>query len=355
MKKEILKKSSCIVATIIFSIALTGCFGGKKSEKEKEKPQVDIEKPKEEGIFKEIDALSSWVTYWDLKVDEEINLLGQRLKELSYFAVYYDENQELVLPKDLVDFYSDAPYKDKRVNYITIVNDEVNSDGTSKVKDKELLHSLLMEENIRSTHIEEIINLALDNDFQGIEMDYENLKKDEELWDNYLLFIEELYKEAKEKNLKVKVVLEPSAPIEDLDFPEGPTYVMMCYNLHGGFSEPGPKATPDFIKELILKMEKVPGEKSFAIATGGFDWGDNGKVLSLTEKGAKELIKTYGVSVTRDEESKCNVFNYEDQEGVSHEVWYADLETLNEWMKVIKENSGKVSIWRLGHNSFKFD
>lgn len=353
MKKESYKRIGIIGAMIVFSLALTGCFGGKKAEEGKEKPILGVEKPMEEGLFKEIDNLSSWVTYWDLKVDKEISFLGQSLKELSYFGAYYNESQELVLPKELIDFYRESNHKATIVNYITIVNDVVNSDGSSKAKDKDLLYSILMGEEARNNQIEKIINLALDNGFQGIELDYENLKQDEELWDNYLLFIRELYKVAEEKALKVKIVLEPSAPVEELEFPEGPTYVMMCYNLHGGFSEPGPKATPNFIKELILKMEKLTGKKSFAIATGGFDWGDNGKITSITEIDAEKLIEDYGIKVTRDNNSGCKVFKYTDEEGINHEVWYADAETLFTWMQIIKENSQDISLWRLGHNSFK--
>lgn len=57
----------------------------------------------------------------------------------------------------------------------------------------------------------------------------------------------------------------------------------MCYNLHGNVSEPGGKATPEFIKNSIEEMSKVPENKDFAIATGGFDWQTNGKTTAVTE------------------------------------------------------------------------
>ncbi len=47
------------------------------------------------------------------------------------------------------------------------------------------------------------------------------------------------------------------------------------------------------------------------------------------------------------------MFKYTDEDGIEHEVWYADKNTLNSWMQVIKEKGYGISLWRLGGNVFE--
>lgn len=301
----------------------------------------------------DINNLSAWVVYWDLNCDKEIKNLDKKLKNISYFAVNFNSNNELIMPEKLINYYNET--KSSNYNkYITIVNDKINSDGSSLLKDTNLLKALLSNSDLRSKHIEEIINLAGKYNFDGIEIDYEQIKNDMKLWDDYILFINELYQRAEKEGLKLRVLLEPSIPFDKLSFDEGPTYVMMCYNLHGGFSKPGEKANPKFIMDLIEKMRKVPGKKDFAIATGGFNWASNGKTTSVSEIEANCILKEYGAKVKRDNESQCLFFNYKDEENIEHEIWYADSITLKSWMKVIMEKGYDISIWRLGGNLLSY-
>ncbi len=240
-----------------------------------------ISQEKNNDIFPDIDNLTSWIVYWDLNVDNEINILNKKLSSISYisyFAVNFNQNNDLIVPEKL-EIYYDKTKSYNYEKYITIVNDIVNDDGTSLLKDKEILNILLSDELSRENQINDIIDL---------------------------------------------VVLEVNTPIDKLNFTEGPTYVMMCYNLHGSFSEAGEKSNQDFIKELMDKMKEVPGEKSFAIPTGGFDWPDNGSTKSVSEAEAKQILIENKIEAKRDDKSQYLYFNYTDKENIKHEVWYAD-------------------------------
>lgn len=304
-------------------------------------------------IFEEnINNLSAWVVYWDLNYDKEIRTLDKELKNICYFAVNFNSNNELVIPEKLISCYNQTKGYDYN-KYITIVNDKINSDGSSSLKDINLLKALLNNPHSRSNHIEDIISLAVKYNFDGIEIDYEQIKNDMKLWDDYILFINELYQKSEKKGLKLRALLEPNTPFDKLSFDEGPTYVVMCYNLHGGFSEPGEKANPKFIRSLMDKTSKIPGKKDFAIATGGFNWASNGKTTTVSESEANRILKEYRAKVERDDGSQCLFFNYKDEDNIEHEVWYADKITLKSWMKVIRETGHGISIWRLGGNLFE--
>jgi spore germination protein len=353
MNKKVKNTWIFIIVTLIVSMFLQGCSRENNlSENNKEENEQIVDNDNKETFDVNIDNLSAWVAYWDLDVQGELMSLDKQLKEISYFAAYFDLNNELTMPKQLINYYDKTRHEDY-IKYLTIVNDKINSDGSSSLKNTDLLKSLLADSNLRSKHVKEIIDLTSQYGFNGIEIDYEQIKGDMELWNNYLLFIKELYNECDKIGLKLRVILEPNTPFDNLEFVEGPTYVMMCYNLHGGFSKPGEKANPKFIKELMDKMKSVPGDKKFAIATGGFNWASDGKVTSLSEVEAQGLVKEYVVKEERDTESQGLVFKYTDRNSIEHEVWYADKNTLNSWMKVIEEEGYGISIWRLGGNVFQ--
>ncbi|MDW8800482.1 glycosyl hydrolase family 18 protein [Clostridium sp. A1-XYC3] len=313
--------------------------------------ESNLERSEKKSFGEDIKNLSAWVVYWDLNSDKEIKALDKRLKNISYFAANFDSNNKLAMPEDLTNYYNKTK-NDKYNKYITIVNDKVKIDGSYSLKDTSLLKALLDTPDSRSSHIEGIINLAVKHGFDGIEIDYEQIKKDMGLWNNYISFINELYEKAQNRGLKVRVVLEPNTPFDKLTFTEGPTYVLMCYNLHGGFNEPGEKANAEFIENSIESMSKVPGKKEFAIATGGFNWAANGKTTSVTEAQAVSLLKQYKATAQRHKESQSLFFTYTDENNMKHEVWYGDKVTLDSWMKVITEKGYDVSIWRLGGNLF---
>ncbi|TGY42413.1 glycosyl hydrolase [Clostridium sartagoforme] len=298
--------------------------------------------------------ISTWVTYWDLPSKTFFENMPGDLKNVSYFAANFNENNELVVLDKLKDFYNNTKNSNYK-KYLTTVNDVIKSDGSSIQKDTEVLKMLLYDKSSRENHINEIVNLAIEYGFDGIEIDYERLKKDMILWENFITFINELYSKASEKELDLRVVLEPNIPFENLNFEKGPTYVMMCYNLHGGFSGPGEKSNAEFITSLIEEMNKYEVKKDFALATGGFDWAEgegssangNEKVVSVTEKEAKSLIREYNAEALRDEESKYLYFKYTDKDNINHEVWYADNETLNYLASFILKECYDVSLWRV--------
>lgn len=348
-----------IVSLILISIILMIVINKNKVIKEVNSSKYEIINGeeqndltyKEEALFKNIDYLSSWIVYWDLNVNNEIERLNNKLDSLSYFAANFNEENKLEVPEELLKYYNDTKeYSFKK--YITIVNDVIYDNGKSSLKDKEVLREVLNNDISRSKHINEIINLAKEYNFDGIEIDYEQIKDDLDLWEKFFLFIEELQEYAKINNLDLKVVLEPNIPIDKLEVVEGPTYVIMCYNLHGSFSKPGEKANIEFIEDILGKMDVIKAKKIFAIATGGFDWDENGTTKSVSEEQANEILSEYNIKAKRDDNSKYLYFNYVDKEDIKHEVWYADGYTLEYLFKPIIEEGFDISLWRLGGNLF---
>lgn len=312
---------------------------------------IDEEKIEEQSILisqKQEKRVSKWLTYWDL--ENGISTLKQNNTDISFFAAYFTETGEVFIPDNLANSIG-ILMKEKEERgvkyYLTVVNDQVSQDGLANLKSIELISNLIGEASNRKKHIKQLLELVEENDLDGIEIDYEGLTKAPELTGSYLTFISELYEEASRREIIVRVVIEYSMlKDEQYQFIEGPDYIIMCYNLFGPSSEPGPKADYEFLMNIVELMKRIPGEPIYALANGGFEWGK--EVRSLTTKEAKNLAKEKKVVENRQQESDCMYYSYKDEKNKERYVWYSDEETIVKWIEFIKEQGdGNIAIWRL--------
>lgn len=301
--------------------------------------------------------ISAWIAYWDTdNTIDELLEISEKVDSIQNFAAYFNKDNLIFVPDGSKQILNEVKQisKENHVKlYLSIVNDRINNDGSSTLKDSKLLMDLLATEESRTTHIDNILKLAIDGEYDGIEIDYEKI--DKETLDEFILFCGNLYERLNEKGIELRIVLEPKEIFSQLDFPKGPDYVMMVYNLYDANTEPGPKADQDLIAKVAKIMNNIQGEKWLAFATGGFDWVEGKKATGLTEIDASKLLEKYKIEPERDEKSGCVHFKYMDEKKVEHTVWYADEETFKFWVETgEKYGYYNISIWRLGGNKEKF-
>lgn len=349
------KMKNYTVGILMMAFILTGCGAqtgqAQASEDQRGETVTDISVTKEEEPAKEV-SYTLWNAYWNLEgVAAQTESLADHVKNISFFAAYYDKDDTAFIPQATIDFFeaNGADYKDRGWNrYLTVVNDKVNEDGSSSLKSPELLYRLFEQEEVYKAHADDLIMLAKDAGYDGLEIDYENIRKDNTLWEYYMNFVGYLYDRCTEEGLLLRIVIETNIEADKIPWVEGPVYSVMCYNLYGSHSGPGPKADRQFLQTVMEKMSYVPGTVDYALANGGFDWGEDDSIVSLTTKQAEMLRAEYEADQKVDE-SGAKYYNYQDENGVSHEVWYGDQETLEIWMKWLQEGGNwDYSIWRLG-------
>lgn len=340
MNKKV--KRGLVLAAALLSLTAAGlsCAG---AEPVKSGPHPDV-------------RLSAWTAYWDDEAgSRDYKDVRRHLTGLSAFAAYYGPDDTLVVPYETKSALRQAK-KDGKETYLTVVNDSLDASGKTTEKDLALVGRLVQDDEAMDAQTALLTSQAKELGADGLELDFERVFKDDKLKEKFLRFTYRLSMACNKENLKLRIVLEPSAPFE-APFAKGPEYVVMLYNLHGLHNGPGPKADGAFIKKTIGRMEKLPGKKSVAIATGGCIWQDykllglsHGRIRFLSEQEAASLAAKQKAKVTRDDESGALNFSYEEG-GHHYEVWYADAETLNAWITAIA-NLGitDVSIWRLGGN-----
>ncbi len=301
--------------------------------------------------------LSAWAASWD-KDDglKEYTQIHKHLKSLSCFMAYYDSNDKLIISDETREIAASAMKNGQEKRYLSFTNDWEDKKGKFIPKDKELLKRILKDDEHREAVVNEMIEATKELKCTGVELDYEAFFKDKELLSNYLAFTYKLTYACSKEGLDLRIVLEPGMPM-DAGLCKGPEYVVMFYNLYGKHSGPGPKADGAFIQKTLKKMEAIPGTKSAAFATGGCLWEDyssiglkEGPIRFLDEDDAVEIAKKHGITPERDDNSFALHFSYK-EDGHEYELWYADSETLNAWIKAASDGGiDKVSIWRLGGN-----
>ena len=296
--------------------------------------------------------LSAWVAYWDIKsAEQETKKLKNKLDTIVYFGAFFDSQDKLSMPAELTTKrLADLKKETNNLAYLSVINDRQTAEEKIILKDTEILKEIFSSPDRVNEHINELIAIAQQGKFDGLDIDYERIWKDEQVAAYFPTFVAKLYTATQISGLKLRIVLEPGTPFDKVKFIEGPEYVVMFYNLKGTHSGPGPKADTQFIKRIITKMQTLPGERTVALATGGCRWGSNGSKKYISELEAKALAKTMGAKIKRDKDSQCAIFNYVDR-GTNYEVWYADDQTISYWIKTAMDaGETRIAIWRLGGN-----
>jgi spore germination protein YaaH len=303
------------------------------------------------------DGYCAWIPYWDYaSAFDEVDEIAGRLSSLVGFAgIFNTADQPFLLP-DMQETQTclNILYSDDHAIYLSVVNDVELEDSVYDNKSSELLWRLLGSDSAIDAHIEDLMTLMHESGAEGLEIDYEAIQSDVNLWQRFVLFIERLYARTLSEGYPLRVVLAWDA-VKYATFPEGPQYSIMCYNLYGFHSGPGPKADKEFLNQVFSINRALPGQPAVALATGGFDWCSDGSIVALTQTAAIALRDSFSVpadSVARDTESGALFFSYADELGLTHEVWYADGETLSFWRSLAQDAGYRnFDLFRLGGNS----
>ena len=195
--RNYIKAGMCSILTSLMLLA-AGCLPAGLSADAARRPQ-----PTFNG--------NAWVTYWDF---------DRGLKEAEKFTA-----QKF------------TRYRAEIKKYLTVVNDvykDVNNPaGESIEKDTQVLFSLFETDESMRSHSQDLLAGVKKHHFDGLEIDYENIWKNPQLAKKFVRFLKVLVPAAEEAKIPLRIILEPGVPVSAYELPEGPEYVLMCYNLFG--------------------------------------------------------------------------------------------------------------------------
>jgi spore germination protein YaaH len=209
----------------------------------------------------------------------------------------------------------------------------------------------------RSRHVAELVALVEDNDFDGIDIDYESLAAEDR--DVFSLFIEELASALHARGRLLSIAVH--AKTDDAGTWGGPAaqdwarlgaavdeFKIMTYDYHWSTSEPGPIAPLAWVDEVLTYAATVvPPEKTWlGVHFYGYDWVGSVAQGLEWQQVVKRLGRT-GAEVRRDQPGEA-WFRYDDDR---HTVYFTDAQALAERLAYVFDrhpNLAGIAIWRLG-------
>jgi spore germination protein YaaH len=301
--------------------------------------------------------IGGWVTYWDL--DRGLRVLDETpgaVSEVFLFLAHLDERGNPVLAsmktgsKSVMRRLADA-----RVSvWLTVVNDRV-LEGGKILKDPDVVHEVLSSPKRRKHHRDRIAALARQLGVAGVDIDYENLvEEDRGVFEE---FVRELAGDLKSQGRGLSVTVEPksagrAARGSGTDAwsaicPHVQRLQVMLYNQHGGWSAPGPVATPEWISDNVdTALRECPVERVVPVLKVlGFDWSPKG-VKDVRPDQAETLRLTARATAERGSDH-VPFFRYSNATG-SGTVYYEDATSLVAKLDVLRARGFRqVMIWRL--------
>ncbi|WP_353854089.1 glycoside hydrolase family 18 protein [Bacillus sp. Bos-x628] len=229
----------------------------------------------------------------------------------------------------------------------------------------ELGRTLLTNQAVKTTFLNEIVRVARKYQFKEIHFDFEYLRPADK--DAYIKFLKEATSRLHREGWTISVALAPKTSSEQKGkWYEAHDYaaigqivdhvVLMTYEwgYSGGPAQAVSPIGP--VRQVIeYALTVVPANK---IVMGqnlyGYDWtlpfvpgGPFAKAVSPQQ--AIAIARDHNVSILYDETAQAPYFRYTDANNKQHEVWFEDARSIQAKFNLIKElNLNGIAYWKLG-------
>ncbi len=278
---------------------------------------------------------------------------------LTYLAPFsFQAQRDGTLKEPLLDDFPAIARANNVILMMVITNQE--NDQFSD----ELGRILLNDMDVQNNFLENIVATAQKYGFRDIHFDMEYLRPaDREAYNNFLRKARDRFRE---HGWLISTALAPKTSAEQ----EGAWYEAHDYRAHGeivdfvvimtyewGYSGGPAMAVSPIgpVRDVIeYALTEMPANK---IMMGqnlyGYDWtlpfvqGSIARAVSPQQ--AIQLAAEHNVAIQFDEEAQAPFFNYVDEQGRRHEVWFEDARSIQAKFDLIKElNLRGMSYWKLG-------
>lgn len=225
--------------------------------------------------------------------------------------------------------------------------------------DGEIAKVLLENPTNRTALINHILTAIQTYGYKGVNVDLEGVYYYDR---SYLTaFMNELYSKLNAQGLSVTMAV-PAKLSDNLtdgwsgafDFAALSNYcdqmIVMTYDEHYPGGTPGPIASIGWVENVIkYTVSVVPkGKVLLGAPAYGYDWSSNGtKAYGIAA--ANSLATSNNTTVKWDTVSQAPYFNYTDSQGIYHNVWFENAQSLNYKLDLVNSYSlSGIAIWRLG-------
>lgn len=289
----------------------------------------------------------------------EVDKVGENLTFLTIFS--YAVNRDGTLTPVVDEPSINAAYADRVAPLMVLTNFENGTFST------ELATAVLTDENLQDRILDRAIAIMDQKGYLGLDFDFEYLGAQNR--ERYNAFLRKAAVRLKEKGYFISSALAPKYSEEQ----KGVLYEGHDYRAHGqivdfiffmtyewGWSG-GPPMAVSPINEVRKIMEYaisvVPKSKiMMGIPLYGYDWTlpyvkGGAWARSISPQQAIMLAARYRQSILYDPVAQSPHFNYVDEQGRIHEVWFDDARSIQAKFNLVKELGIKgFFYWVLGRD-----
>ncbi len=213
------------------------------------------------------------------------------------------------------------------------------------------LARVLADPRVRKDRIDSLVSFVQANNAQGLVVDFEEVPKDAHK--DYLTFLRELRAAFAPHGWLTAI----AAPFDDPEwayrsYAAAADYqILMAYDEHFEEGTPGPIASqPWFVDKLTRRMRELdPAKTIIALGNYAYDWADDKPAVDMTFQSAMLASKESEAQIAFDPQSMNPHFEYKEDDGSTHRVWFLDAVTAQNQMRAADVFRPKgYALWRLG-------
>ena len=229
----------------------------------------------------------------------------------------------------------------------------------------ELAHTILTNIQIQNTLIDNIIAVMDEKNYYSLNIDFEYLYPEDR--QNYNNFVSRVVNALHPLGYKVSVALapklsgdQPGLLYEAHDYPSlgaiADNVIIMTYEWGYLYGPAMAVAPVDQVRKVLdYATSVIPSEKILmGMPNYGYDWtlpfvrGSAARLL--TNNGAVALAARVGAAIRYNNTAQAPYFNYYDNMGRRHEVWFDDPRSIYARLLLVSEyNLGGVSYWTVNN------
>ena len=293
------------------------------------------------------------------KAVDEIREAGDLLTYITMFNYRINDDGTLVELDDQEGI--NESYNKKTVPLLVLTN--IKDDQFSR----EFATEILSDEKLQDKILDEAIKIMDEKGYLGLDFDFEYLGAENK--EKYVEFLKKARDKLKPKGYLLSAALAPKTSADQKGvLYEGHDYeaigkivdfiYVMTYEWGWSGGPPMAVAPINQVRKVMeYALTEVPNYKlMMGMPLYGYDWtlpyvkgGKWAKAISPAK--ANELARKYNVEIQYDEDAQSPYFNYTDEEGNEHEVWFEDARSVQAKFDLVKELVLKgFYYWVLGYD-----
>ncbi|MEZ2337454.1 glycosyltransferase [Mucilaginibacter sp. RCC_168] len=234
---------------------------------------------------------------------------------------------------------------------LIMLSNYVNYNNVSGGFDTKDVERIIKSKKLRTGFINSVIHSLTKNKFQGINVDFNEIKDRNSK--EYLTFLQELYKALHAKNFLVtqNVIADDEAyDLKKLQHYNDFLFVM-AIDEHYDATNAGDLSNQHWVEQILDDVcSQIPSEKVIlTFAAGGYDWPEKSVGHAIGYQQAISTAQEKQSKIIFDPLSANLHFNYVDQDSLDHTIYFTDAATNFNVIRMADDwATGGVALWRLG-------